>query len=201
MPSPTLITRFFLVAAAFLAPGAAYAHVGAGDTHSFSYGFMHPIGGLDHILAMVAVGMLAANLGGRALWAVPLSFVAAMAFGGYLGVLAAEVPFVELGIALSVIVFGLAIASNVRLPIVIAMALVGVFAIFHGHAHGEEMPGDASGAAYAIGFMLATALLHIGGIALGVGIQQIGAAHWSRAARISGVGLSLAGAAILTGAL
>ena len=124
---------------------AAEAHTGVGSTMGFTHGFGHPFSGLDHILAMVAVGLFAANLGGRALWLVPLSFVAMMAVGGALGVAGIDMPFVEIGIAASVIVLGLAVAMQWNLPVAGAMALVGFFALFHGHAHGAEMPVDASG--------------------------------------------------------
>jgi urease accessory protein len=185
-----------LAGAAALAPEAAFAHVGVGSTSGFAHGFWHPLGGIDHVLAMVAVGMFAANLGGRALWAVPLSFVTLMAVGGALGVAHVAVPYVEVGIALSVIVLGLVVALQVQWPVAAAMALVGAFAIFHGHAHGSEMPLDASGATYASGFMLATALLHMAGIALGIGMAQS-----RRAAQFSGTAMALAGVALLAGLL
>jgi urease accessory protein len=190
-----------LALAAAIAPQAAFAHVGVGDTSGFAHGFWHPVGGLDHVLAMVAVGMFAANLGGRALWAVPLTFVAIMGVGGALGIAQVGVPYVEIGIALSVVVLGALVALQVKWPVAAAMVLVGLFAIFHGHAHGEEMPMDASGAAYAAGFMMATALLHLAGIALGMGIQAIGSAYWHRTAQVSGSAMALAGIAILTGVL
>ena len=126
--------------AAALVPTVASAHVGVGSTSGFSHGFWHPISGIDHVLAMVAVGMFAANLGGRALWAVPLTFVALMAAGGVLGIQHVNIPYVEVGIGLSVVILGLVVAFQVQWPVAAAMALVGVFAIFHGHAHGEEMP-------------------------------------------------------------
>jgi urease accessory protein len=150
-----------------LIPTAALAHVGVGSTNGLAHGFMHPLSGLDHQLAMVLVGTLAYQLGGRALWLVPLAFVSAMAFGGVLGVAAAPVPFVELGIALSVVLLGGAVAFGVKPPVAVAMAVAGLFAIFHGHAHGTEMPLDVSGAAYAAGFTVATTLLHAIGIGLG----------------------------------
>lgn len=199
MPSRSANLRLILAAAAVLLPTAASAHVGAGHTHGFSYGFLHPIGGLDHMLAMVAVGLFAASLGGRALWAVPATFVAVMAIGGALGIAGIAVPFVEIGIALSVVVLGLAVALQWKAPVALAMLLVGVFAVFHGHAHGGEMPADASGAEYAAGFMIATALLHGAGIALGIAVQRIGAATWARSAQLGGSAISLAGLAILTG--
>ena len=114
---------------------------------------MHPLGGLDHVLAMVAVGLYAALLGGRALWLVPGTFVAVMALGGALGMAGYALPYTEIGIALSVIVLGLAVALRISLPTLAAMALAGLFAIFHGHAHGAEMPQDLSGYEYAAGFL------------------------------------------------
>jgi urease accessory protein len=176
----------------------AFAHAGIGDAHGLTHGFMHPVGSLDHVLAMIAVGLLAVTLGGRALWLLPASFVAVMAVGGMLGVAGINVPFVETGIALSVVVFGLAVAFRTPLPVLAGMALVGFFAIFHGFAHGAEMPTDASGLAYAGGFMLATALLHGVGIAVGFGIGRLGGTFGARLAQASGGAMTLAGLAILT---
>jgi len=151
--------RLGLAALAALAPTLAFAHPGvAGHTHGFLHGFSHPIGGIDHILAMVAVGIFAANLGGRALWAVPLTFMGFMAVGGTLGILGVPLPFVEVGIAMSIVVLGIAVAVNWDWPVTAAMAMVGLFAVFHGHAHGTEMPLDASGAAYAAGFVAASCI-------------------------------------------
>ena len=189
-----------LALALAMLPTAAFAHTGVGTTHGFVHGFTHPIGGLDHILAMVAVGMFAAVLGGRALWLVPAAFVGMMAVGGALGVAGIGVPLVEFGIAASVVVLGLAVALRWNAPVVAAMALVGFFAIFHGHAHGSEMPVDVSGLSYALGFMLATALLHAAGIAIGLGIGRIG--ERSRLAMQAGGGaMALAGVGILAGVL
>ena len=201
MASRQSVKALMLGIAAVLAPTVAWAHVGVGSTSGFSHGFWHPISGIDHVLAMVAVGMFAANLGGRALWAVPLTFVSLMAVGGALGMGHVNVPYVEAGIGLSVVILGLVVAFQVQWPVAAAMALVAVFAIFHGHAHGEEMPMDASGAHYAAGFMIATAFLHLAGIAIGIGIQRIGTAYWHRAAQISGGAMALAGVALLAGVL
>jgi urease accessory protein len=184
-----------------ISAAAAQAHTGAGSTMGFTHGFAHPFSGLDHILAMVAVGLFAANLGGRALWLVPLSFVAMMAVGGALGVAGMEMPLVEIGIAASVIVLGLAVAMQLNLPVAGAMALVGFFALFHGHAHGAEMPTDASGLAYGVGFVLATATLHLTGIGLGLGIGLLAKATSRRTMQAGGAVMSLAGAAMLTGFL
>jgi urease accessory protein len=182
---------------AMLAPEVALAHVSAEHASGLAHGFWHPLGGLDHVLAMVAVGLFAANLGGRALWAVPLTFVAVMAAGGVLGMEQIAIPSAEIGIALSVIVLGLAVAMRVQWPVAAAMALVGVFAVFHGYAHGAEMPVDASGAAYAAGFLAATALLHVAGIVL----QRLGARSSQRPMQLGGSAVALAGVALLAGVL
>jgi urease accessory protein len=187
----------FVRSAAFafaLLPTAALAHTGLGDGH----GFTHPLGGLDHLLAMTTVGLFAWQLGGRALWLVPATFVLMMAAGGALGMAGVPMPFVELGIAMSVIVLGAIVALGSKAPVVIAMGIAGLFALFHGHAHGTEMPLDASGLGYAAGFMLATALLHAGGIALGFLIGRIGEAYGRLTYRLAGSLVALAGVAILT---
>jgi urease accessory protein len=181
-------------------PTAAYAHTGIGQTSGFAHGFMHPTGGLDHILAMVAVGIFAALLGGRARWLVPTTFVLMMAFGGLIGIEGIALPFVEIGIAASIVVLGLAVALLWNPPTAVAMAVVGLFAVFHGHAHGSEIPMDASGLQYALGFMPATALLHIAGIGIGISLGWTGA-NSRLATQIGGGGTALAGAAIMTGLL
>src|SRR5262249_12614795 len=190
-------------AALTLIPTAAFAHPGIGDAHGFVDGFAHPLGGLDHILAMVTVGIFAWQLGGRALWLVPAAFVLAMAAGralrlarGALGMAGVPLPFVELGIAASVIVLGAMVAFAHTAPLAIAVGIVGLFAIFHGHAHGTEMPLDAAASTYAAGFMLATMLLHVAGIALGFAIGSI--AYGRAAYQLGGSLVALAGVAILT---
>ncbi|HSI41126.1 MAG TPA: HupE/UreJ family protein [Xanthobacteraceae bacterium] len=196
------LTRPLLTAALLLSPAAAYAHTGLGDTHGFAHGFAHPISGLDHVLAMVTVGIFAAHLSGRALWAVPAAFVALMAVGGGLGMAGVDVPFVELGIALSVVVLGLAVASGPKnWPLGVAMALVGFFAIFHGHAHGAEMPENVSGALYAAGFMLATTALHLAGIGLGFAVGRFGDRLAPRLTQVAGGVMAVAGVGLLTGVL
>ena len=191
------VARIAAAAAALLAlSGAALAHSDAGAASSFAHGLVHPIGGIDHVLAMVAVGLYAALLGGRALWLVPATFVGAMAIGGALGMAGLALPHGEAGIALSVIALGLAVALRISLPVLLATALAGLFAIFHGHAHGTEMP-DASGLAYAAGFVLATALLHGVGIALGVGSERLSERGGWRAAQAAGGAMALAGGAML----
>ncbi|HEX8417315.1 MAG TPA: HupE/UreJ family protein [Methylobacterium sp.] len=179
----------------------ALAHTGQDDASGLVHGFLHPIGGLDHVLAMVAVGLIAAQLGGRALRLVPVAFLAMMALGGALGAAGLALPFVEFGIALSVVVLGVLVALNLPLPIAGSMILVGAFATFHGYAHGAEMPAAASGLAYGLGFVAATALLHAAGIGLGLLAGRSGGALGRPALQVGGAGLAAAGAALLVGAL
>jgi urease accessory protein len=189
-----------LLALGFVAlPTAALAHTGHADTAGFAHGFMHPVGGLDHVLAMVAVGVFAFVLGGRALWLVPLSFVGMMAAGFVLGVNGATLPYAELAIALSSIVIGGVAALGRRMPVVAAMALVGGFAVFHGWAHGAEMPADASGLTYALGFVAATALLHISGIAASAGVAAVTGKYGRTLAQIAGGAFALGGMGVLAG--
>jgi urease accessory protein len=187
------------LAALTLVPTAALAHTGAGATHGFAYGFMHPIGGLDHVLAMVTVGIFAAQLGGRALWLVPATFVLVMAAGGVAGVAGMPVPFVEIGIAVSVIVLGAIVALKAKAPAAVAMGIVGFFAVFHGYAHGAEMPGAAAGLSYGAGFMAATALLHAVGIGAGFAVGRIGTRRDAAIYRIAGALVAVAGIGLLTG--
>ena len=166
------LTRNAQMGAILLAlPALAQAHPGHDGhdlTWDFSSGFAHPLSGWDHLLAMIAVGLWAAQLGGRARWLVPAAFVSVMTLGATLGRTGIIFPGVEQGIAASVLVLGLLIATAVRLPVTAGMALVGVFAIFHGFAHGAEMPATAGGLLYGAGFIAATALLHAAGVGLGV---------------------------------
>jgi urease accessory protein len=165
----------------FLVPSLAQAHPGApGHTHGFSNGLLHPLTGLDHICAMVAVGLWAAQRGGRALWLVPATFISIMIVGGILGMGKVGIPYVEQGIAASVLVLGIFIAAAVRLPVAASMAIVGLFALFHGYAHGAEMPDTASGLAYGIGFVIATASLHLSGIGIGLLAQRFSSAQFIR---------------------
>jgi urease accessory protein len=195
--------RSFLLALATLClvPTAALAHTGVGDASGFTHGFMHPLGGLDHQLAMILVGIFAYQLGGRALWLVPLSFVAVMAIGGALGIAGIPVPFIEAGIALSIIVLGAIVAFGIKPPVALAMGIVALFAIFHGHAHGSEMPMDASGVEYGLGFMLATGLLHLAGIGIGFLIGMTTKWLGDNVYRVAGGVASIAGVAILIGVL
>lgn len=171
------------------------AHTGHDDHGGLMHGFLHPIGGLDHVLAMVAVGVLAFQLGGRALWLVPLSFVTMMAFGGVLGFLGSGLPHVELGIALSVLVLGALLAMQFKLPTALTAGIVGLFAIFHGYAHGAELPGGASPVAFAFGFVAATAILH----AVGLGLGRFLALFPGIVPRLSGAAMMAAGVGLLAG--
>lgn len=188
-------------AALALAPTAAFAHYGAGAAGGFVPGFSHPLGGVDHLLAMFTVGLFAFQLGGRALWAVPATFVAVMGLGGVLGATGIALPQTELGIALSVVALGALVAARVRQPVAVAMALTAAFAVFHGHAHGSEMPEGASAAAYGAGFMLATAVLHGAGLGLGYIADRIGRSYGGLALRAGGGAVAAAGIAILAGVL
>lgn len=167
----------------FLLPSLAQAHPGPpGHTHGFANGLMHPLTGLDHICAMVAVGLWAAQRGGRALWLVPATFVSVMIVGGILGMGHTGIPYVEQGIAASVLVLGILIAAAVRLPLAASSAIVGLFALFHGYAHGAEIPATASGLAYGVGFVAATTCLHLCGIGIGLFIKRFVSANWIRCA-------------------
>jgi urease accessory protein len=187
-------------AAAALAPAVAFAHAGHGEHSGFIHGFMHPIAGLDHILAMVTVGILAYQIGGRALWLVPTTFLAVMAAGGLLGVAGISFYFVEPGIAASVVVLGVIVALALKPPVAVVMALVALFAVFHGYAHGIEAPVDGA-AVYGAGFMLATALLHAFGIAFGMLVGRIAERQGQFGYRLAGSAVALTGLVILTRAI
>ncbi|WP_108003879.1 HupE/UreJ family protein [Mycoplana dimorpha] len=193
--------RALLATAVVLLPGLAMAHTGHGETAGLAHGFAHPLGGLDHVLAMIMVGVLAARLGGRALWLVPASFVAVMAISGAVGLALSDLPIVELGIALSVVALGAVIAFNLKATVAAAMALVGFFAVFHGAAHGAEMPETVDGFAYGAGFIAATALLHAAGIAGGLLLGRNDGATGAALVRGLGGSASLAGLGLLTGLL
>lgn len=149
-----------------LIPEVAGAHGHAGGS-GFLSGLHHPVFGFDHLLAMVTVGLLSAQIGGKAIWTVPATFVSVMIVGGLLGMNGFRLPLVEYGIAVSVLALGSALVGARKLPVIVAMSFVGVFALFHGHAHGSEMPYFAEPALYALGFSLATAGLHILGAVTG----------------------------------
>lgn len=166
-------------------------------------GFLHPLLGLDHMLAMVAVGLLSAQLGGRAIWTVPTTFVAVMVVGGMMGLAQIGLPWIEYGIAISVIALGVAIALKQGLPVGIAMVFVGVFALFHGYAHGAELPeslNTARGAlSYVFGFIVATAGLHVIGALLGM--MAVRTDRGNRTLRFSGIAIAVLGVGIVLGVI
>ena len=169
-----------------LAPGGQ-AHVEAGGAGSVVAGFLHPVTGIDHVVAMVAVGLWGAVLGPPAIWLLPVAFPMVMAFGGLLGLLAVPLPWVETGIALSALVLGVLVMFQTRLPLVLTFLLVGLFALFHGFAHGVELPEGGDALLFSLSFVVATGLLHLVGIALG----EVRRWAWGQSL------LKLAGAAIV----
>jgi urease accessory protein len=180
--------RGLLLAAALLLPLPALAHPGHGLDAGLFAGFLHPLGGADHILAMVMVGLWAGLLGGRARLALPAAFLGAMALGGALGMAGMALPLVQAGLLASVIVLGAMAALVVRLPLPAGMALAALFGLLHGHVHGEEMLGAAA-LSTAAGFLAATALLHGAGLALAMPV-----APWARRAmQVAGGATALAG--------
>lgn len=176
------LTVLMLIAAA--AP--LLAHERSGQAEGFWTGLQHPVSGLDHVLAMGAVGLWGAQLGAPAVWALPVAFPMVMAVGGFLGLVGIAVPGVEIGIAASAIMLGLVVTAEARPPLAAAAALVSLFAIFHGHAHGAELPPEQNGLTYSIGFVIATGCLHAAGILMGL-------LHAWRAGRIA---VQISGAAI-----
>ncbi|MEM7056928.1 MAG: HupE/UreJ family protein [Pseudomonadota bacterium] len=161
-------TRLLCIAVLVAMSNSTAEAAGVEGQGGFMSGLLHPVLGFDHLLAMVAVGLLSVQIGGRAVWTVPAAFVAFLIAGGAIGLAGIALPEVEGVIALSVLVLGTAIAAQARLPMVVAMAAVGLFAIFHGHAHGTEVPSLADPASYVIGFALASAFLHLAGVGLGL---------------------------------
>lgn len=174
--------------------GAAYAHTPGAAGAGLAEGFAHPLLGLDHVLAMVAIGLWAAQLGGRALWQVPLSFVAMMAVGGAVALAGLDLPGIEFGVLGSLLALGGLVAAAARLPVGLGAGLVGFFALFHGIAHGAEMPEAASATLFALGFMAATGLLHGVGVALGV-YSRSGRTAW--VVRAGGAGVAMTGLILL----
>ena len=166
-------------------------------------GLLHPVLGIDHLLAMVAVGLLSAQLGGRAIWTVPAAFVSVMAVGGLLGLAGISIPLVEYGIAFSVVALGVALAARRQIPVLVAMAFVGLFALFHGHAHGTELPNVSDTvlqvAAYVFGFLVATAGLHLIGALIGQ--MAVGNPRGANILRFSGAAIAVLGVFIVFGAI
>ena len=174
----------------------AHAHSAEGVAGGFLSGFTHPLFGWDHVVAMVAVGLWGAFLGAPAIWLLPIVFPLFMAGGAALGIAGIPIPSVEVGIAASAVVLGILVAAAARPPLWIAALIVGAFAIFHGHAHGTELPEATDALAYSIGFVVGTGLLHLIGIAFGLVAQW----DWGRlAVRATGGAIAIAGVAFLTG--
>jgi len=173
-----------------LVPASAMAHQETGQAVGFLSGLAHPVSGLDHVLAMVAVGLWGAVLGAPAIWVLPVAFPVMMALGGLIGLLGFPLPGVEIGIALSAIVLGAMVLAESRPPLWVAAIVVSFFAIFHGHAHGRELPAGANALLYSLGFVMATGLLHAVGILLGVAHRWSAGRH---AVRAAGGGVALAG--------
>jgi urease accessory protein len=195
------ISRSITLAVLFaVIPGVVYAHDGTNlPLGGFLSGLIHPVLGYDHLLAMLSVGILSAQIGGRAIWTVPATFVTVMALGGFLGLIDIGIPVTELGIAISLVILGLVIAIERRFPILVAMIGVGFFAIFHGYAHGAEVPETATPFLYAFGFLIGTALIHITGVVIG-DISR----HYERgkvALRVGGGLIALIGVLFVTGIL
>ncbi|MFV0477308.1 MAG: HupE/UreJ family protein [Parahaliea sp.] len=188
-----LITGLFLFASV-----SASAHEASGVADGFNSGFLHPLLGWDHVAAMIAVGLWGAILGNPALWVLPVVFPVVMAIGGAMGVIAIPLPGVELGIAISALVLGLMVVFAIRPPLWIAAVLVGAFAIFHGHAHGTELPHAANSLAYSMGFVICTGLLHLCGIAFG-SLQRWPAGQVL--VRAGGAAIALAGVSFLLRAI
>lgn len=197
-----MITRHHLMAAivalGILTTSPVMAHVGGVAGGGFQTGFLHPLLGLDHVAAMVAVGLWGAFLGRPAVWLLPVTFPLVMALGGAAGAAAVPLPGIETGIAASALVIGVAVLTAARPPLAIATVVVAFFAIFHGHAHGTEMPSAVSPLAYAMGFVIATGLLHLGGIAFGLLTRS---ATGTIAVRATGGLIAAAGIGFLTGVL
>lgn len=195
-PDRRTAAAFLFFAIVLLASAPAWAHEGEGLTGGLVSGFLHPLVGPDHVVAMIAVGLWGAFLGAPAIWVLPIVFPLVMAFGGVLGVLGVPLPGVEAGIGASAVVLGLVVAFAARPPLWLAAVIVGAFAIFHGHAHGAELPESANAISYSLGFVMATGMLHLFGIAFGLLVR------WPAgklAVRTAGGAIALAGVAFLTG--
>jgi urease accessory protein len=182
-------------------PAMAMAHTGVGVTHGFAQGFAHPFSGLDHIAAMVLVGALGWQAGGMARWLLPVTFMLFMAAGGAVGLAGFDMPMVETGIAASIVVLGLMVGLSLKSPLVPAFALVAAGAVFHGYAHGLEMPETVGGLDYATGFLSATALLHLGGLVAGLLLARLGDRSRMPLLRIAGGMTAVLGVGILAGAV
>jgi urease accessory protein len=181
-----------------LAATPVWAHEQSGQAAGFLTGLRHPVSGLDHVLAMISVGLWGAQLGSPAMWLLPVIFPMVMAFGGFLGLLGIPLPGAEIGIAVSAILLGLVVALEARPPLGVAAGLVGFFGIFHGYAHGTELPAGENALLYSVGFVIATGCLH--GVGIGIGLVH----RWRAgrlALRLAGALVALAGVTFLWGAI
>jgi urease accessory protein len=172
------VNRILTSVIVLLFAGNAWGHAETGVAGGLVSGFLHPIFGLDHLVAMVAVGLWGAQLGAPAIWVLPITFPMVMAFGALLGVAGIPLPAVELGVSASALVLGVMVLLAARPPLTLAAAVVAAFAVLHGHAHGTELPGAANALAYGIGFVVSTGLLHLCGILIGVLVS------WPAGARV-----------------
>jgi urease accessory protein len=191
--SASISIRTAILALAAFTPSLAFAHSGGDHVHGFLSGLEHPLLGLDHLLAMVAVGMIAARTAGRGGVVVPLSFVSAMAAGAMFGMAGIGLPFLESGIALSLVAFGAMVGLAKPLPLAAATASAALFGLFHGNAHGFEIPENASGIAYAAGFVFGTSALHAVGA-----LSALKLARWPGTIRVAGIATSVIGMTLAT---
>jgi urease accessory protein len=190
-PTTKLLTALFLLTAS----SAALAHPGH-DISGFAAGLLHPFSGLDHLLAMVAVGLWAAQGGGRKVWLLPATFMTMLAVGAGIAMHWQALPLVETGVAASVLALGLLVALSLQLPASLSMSAIALFGLFHGYAHGLELPESAAPAEYALGFLAATAALHLSGIAAGVITRQ----RHEILAKGMGAAIAMSGAYLLANA-
>ena len=190
-PALSQLLFYALVVVALAWPVCGWAHVESGQAGGFLSGLAHPVSGLDHVLAMVAVGLWGAQLGMPAIWVLPVAFPMMMAFGGFLGLVGIPIPGVEIGIALSAVVLGALVLGQIRLPLPAAVSIVAVFAVFHGHAHGTELAPGQNALLYSLGFVVSTGLLH--GVGIGIGLIN----RWDAGRQV----LRAAGALVMAGGL
>lgn len=192
-----IVASAAVIGTALASPAWAHTGIGTPDGSGFAAGILHPLLGLDHELAMLGVGIWAAQLGKRAIWLVPISFVAVMVVGAMLAIMGTPLPMVEFGIGGSVMVIGGLIAFGANMPVALAMAIVSAFALFHGHAHGTELPGFAHPVAYGAGIVIATMLLHVAGIGVASLLRK-----WAVMLpfRIGGAAIAAVGGSLLLGA-
>jgi urease accessory protein len=185
-------TRFLTAVFLMLASSAAFAHPGH-NVSGLAAGLMHPFTGMDHLLAMVAVGLWAARGGNRKVWLLPATFMTTLVLGAVIAMQWPSLPMVETGIAVSVLALGLLVSLSMQLPAMPSVAIIALFGLLHGYAHGLELPESAAPAAYALGFLAATASLHLGGIAVGIASRH----RYARLSRILGSVIAISGAFLL----